>query len=294
MGKYSGRYDLYDKIMMQHFRTAEGSDKEEDLDKARVYYSDEYECFNEFKEATSGTIYQHKKIEVNLDNQNMVASMCKNFEVIELPLEENQRKPRYNYKYYTREYKSLKEINKQGVYITLEIHFNTILDLIPYYPYIASVMVSNEGKKIIYISDEPYTIEERDRMLKFGHSGSLNMYEYYTKQLQEHYVEVVQRYYTPNPNVLEYEEVEFEAKSFFADEPIVYYGKLKNKIDPRFPVKWYWEENGREVIKDHWSDPEVIDYEKGIIKAHKYNIEHYGNKMVVKYYIYQTPKKYLD
>lgn len=277
-------------IMMQHFRTVEGSDKKEDLDKARVYYSDEYECFNEFKEATKGTIYQHKKIEVNLDNQDMVAGMCKNFEVIELPLEPNQRKPRYTYKYYDKEYKSLKEINKKGVYITLEIHFNTILDLIPYYPYIVSSMFSNNNQKIVYISDEPYTIEERDNMLKIGHSGSLSMYEHYAKELQEHYIEVVQRYYTPNPNALEYEEVEFENKDF-ADE---YVGKLKNKIDPRFPVKWYWEENGKEVVKDHWSDPEIIDYEKGIIKAHTYNIERYSNKMTVKYYIYQTPKQYLE
>lgn len=290
MSIFSGKCDLYDTLMMQHFRTAEGSDKKEDLDKARVYYSDEYECFNEFKEATNGTLYQHKKIDVNLDNQDMVASMCKNFEVIELPLEPNQRKPRNTYKYYDKEYKSLKEINKKGVYITLEIHFNTILNLIPYYPYIVSAMFSNEDQKIVYISDEPYTIEERDNMLKIGYVGSLGMYEYYTKQLQEHYIEVVQRYYTPNPNALEYEEVEFEDKSF-ADE---YIGKLRNKIDPRFPIKWCWEENGKEVVKNHWSDPEIVDYEKGIIKANKYDIEQYGNKMVIKYYIYQTPKKYLD
>ena len=277
-------------MMMTHFRTAEGSDKKEDLDKARVLYSDELECFNEFKEATNGTLYQHKKIEVTIYNQDMVAKMNNNFKIIELPLEPNQRKKRYSYKYYDKEYKTLKDLNKYGVFITLEIHFDTILDLIPYYPYIITIMHSNEGKKTIFISDEPYTLEERDSMLKSGIASSLGMYEHYTKELQEHYIEVVQRYYTPNPNALEYEEVEFKNKDF-ADE---YVGKLKNKIDPRFPVKWYWEENGKEVAKDHWSDPEVIDYENGIIKAHKYNIERYSNKMTVKYYIYQTPKQYLD
>ena len=54
------------------------------------------------------------------------------------------------------------------MYITVEIKFATLLDLIPYYPYIISICYSDKDKEIVYIS----TTSEVDEL----EQSSLDMY----------------------------------------------------------------------------------------------------------------------
>ena len=78
----SGKCDLFNHLSFCKMRTIDGSDKKEDLDKARVLYSDEMECFKIFKQRTGGVLHQHKRIEVTEHNQDFVAKKCGNFEII--------------------------------------------------------------------------------------------------------------------------------------------------------------------------------------------------------------------
>ena len=288
MSKFSGKFDVYDLLMSMHRRCKNGSDAKEDLEKASALYSDEYECFNEFKKATNGTLYQHKKIKVTKNNQDMVAKMCKAFEIIELPLESNQRKPRYIYKYYGNEYKNLKELNKKGVYITLEIHFDSMLDLIPYYPYIIKVECNDENGKVVYLSNKPYTLDIRDEMLERGIDRTL-MYESYTKELQDHYKFVVNTWYTPKPENHIFEKIKFNKDNRR--------GVIMFKIDDRFDVKWFFRDgNDKHIV---WSQPKVIDYEKGILEISEIDAKAFDTgecfvDMYVTYYSYRKPTLYLS
>ena len=287
MSLFSGKCDLYDTIMMQHLRCKNGSDKKEDLDKARVYYSDELECFNEFKKKTGGVIYQHQEIKVTEQNQSLIEKKCSNFKVIEHIREvedkrykDNKKKETtYTYEYYGKEY-SLKELNKKGVYITKEIHFNTILDIIPYYPYIVTTMCSNNDKLKIFISQESFVDNEERKLLNAGYEST--MYEYYKKELQKHYIDVVQKYYTPKQENIIFELVKFN------DDRI---GKTQYPIDDRFEVKWFFKDK----TISHWDDPKVIDYKEGLIEiSYQDYTDFIGTECYVKYCKYEKPRLYLD
>ena len=286
MSMFSGKCDLADTIMMQHFRTKSGSDKKEDLEKTNGYYSDELECFNEFKKKTGGVIYQHQQVIVTEQNQSLIEKKCSNFKVIEHIKEvedkryKNNKKKEttYTYEYYGKEY-SLKELNKKGVYITKEIHFDTILDIIPYYPYLVTTMCSNEDKMTVFISQESFVDSEERKMLNVGYEST--MYEYYRKELQKHYIEVVQRYYTPKQENIIFELVKF-------DENRV--GKTQYPIDDRFEVKWFFKDKSI----THWTNPKVVDYKEGLIEISKEDYDSYlGKECYIKYCKYEKPRLYL-
>lgn len=281
MGKFSGAADLYDHIMMRHLRTKSGSDKKEDLEKESVLYSDELECFNEFKKETGGVIHQHKKIEVNINNQKLIEQKCNKFKIVEHieKTKTGKEKITYTYMYYDKEYKTLKELNKKGVYITLEIYFDTILDLIPYYPYTIGVCCSNETGEYVVISSTSEVQDHIDRCLRSGIDTDIN---YRNKQLQQHYIEVVQRYYIPKQENIVFELVEFDKNHI---------GKLKNRIDDRFEVKWFFKDG----LQPHWCEPKVIDYEVGLIKISEADYDKFlGHQFYVKYCKYEKPRLYLD
>jgi hypothetical protein len=99
------------------------------------------------------------------------------------------------YHYWGKPYKSLKEINKKGYYASKTIVFDTILDLIPYYPYIVSFMSSEEDcKMFVVISGQSYVDHQEEEARKHGYN--IEMTNYYRKALQEHYVEIVNKYFS--------------------------------------------------------------------------------------------------
>ena len=202
MSIYSGKCDLCDFVM----GTAGWYDKDGNPVKmgegTGAYYSDEYRDFLEFKKRTGGVLHQHKVLTITPWNHNEAMKLCPELEVIEhkktVPDKRQKSGQReevyYTYKYWGKEY-TLKELNKRKVYVTIDIHFDTLLDLIPYYPYLVSMACSNDGKQTIYISSQSFVDEEVDDHLEHGWYS--DFWQHYKKKLQEHYQEIVLRYYNP-------------------------------------------------------------------------------------------------
>ena len=276
MSRYSGKCDLFDFMSGSGgWFDASGNVVSIDDPNVHVLYSDEMKDFIAFKKRTHGVLHQHKKVKVTEWNQEEIAKNCKYFEVIKhTKIVEDKRCKNsqrevvtYTYKYFDKEY-TLKELNKHGVYITIDIHFDTLLDLIPYYPYIVS---ASSGENV-YISNESYVLEERDEHLEYGHFS--DWWEYYTKLLQNHYREIVLRYFDPS-GYEHWDEVTFELK----DDK--YIGRVAYPIDYNFDVEWAWDDG---KVHNHWTSPKVIDYDNGIIEMSKQDFESYlGPKMKVYY-----------
>lgn len=286
MSVFSGKCDLYDHIGgLGGWYNKEGKPVEFGDKNTFVYFSDEYRDFVAFKKATGGVLHQHKKVEVTKFNLQFIKEHCDEFDIIEHIEQISDKRTRsgykelknYTYKYWGKEYTSLKELNKKGVYITIDIHFNTILDLIPYYPYIVSANFSTTNEdgtrsEYVVISKEPFPISERDDLMRGGYYSA---WEHYAKKLQNHYREIVLRYF--NPEGREHiEELIFDENR---------QAKVSKPIDENFEVKWYWDDE----TKPHWTSPIVIDYDKGEIEMSEgdYGTEKYkgflDHTMKVKY-----------
>lgn len=277
MSQFSGKCDLFDHMS----GTGGWFDKDGNPVKigdpdVHVLYSDEMLDFIAFKKETGGVIHQHKKVKVSTWNQDEVAKRCPGLEII--PHQEQKgkyTKTTYTYKYYDKEY-TLKELNKKGVYVTIDIHFNTLLDLIPYYPYIVSMAAHSNGKATIYISQRPFPIEEMEDSLENGGTG-FDYWQYYAKKLQDHYKEIVLRYY--NPEGYEHvEEVEFDENGI---------GKVSCPVDDQFDVEWRWQDG---KMHTHWTSPKIEDVDQGLIKMHENDLKMLGNKMLV-YYVAQRKRE---
>ncbi len=179
--------------MMEKHRTKDGSDNKEDLDKAKILYSDEMECFNIFKEKTHGIIYQRVKVPISKYNLHAIANASEgDLKIVEAKKGSGRRG--YIYEYLGKEYKTLNALNKEGVYFKKEIKFDSILDLIPYYPYIVAFAFADNDSAHIEISLKSYVDEAYDVGLRYGVIPT-STFEHYKKCLQEHYLDVVFRYF---------------------------------------------------------------------------------------------------
>lgn len=240
-----------------------------------AYYSDEMQDFLEFKRKTGGVIYQHVKIKVTEWNQDLVAKKCSSFKIIEHTKVIPDRRTKigqkeikyYTYIYYGKEYNSLKELNKKHVYITKEIHFTTLLDIIPYYPYIIGLAASNKGKMTVVIGNKSYVDEQEEEALQNGWEHSL--VDYYREELQNHYRSVVLNYFNPTGRS-HVELVHFDHSTL--------QGQLKYKIDTNFPVRWHF----KDTKKSYWTSPKVVG--DNTIEISKHDLEEYlGDKVEVEY-----------
>lgn len=283
MSIFSGKCDLFDHIMTEKHRTKEGSDKKEDLDKARVLYSDELECFNIFKEKTGGVLYQHQEIIVTEENQNLVATKCKEFEIISHTntVEDKRLKTgkkeiiTYTYKYYNKEYTSLKELNKHSVFITIEIPFNTLLDIIPYYPYIITTCSYSQEKEIIVISNENYVLHERSRFYQGGYNSTY--WIEYNQRLQSHYIEVCQHYFLYDiinrTKVIPITNIETYNNTY-------YKVSVDTEIDYMHPIEYVWNDN---KSYSHWTSPKMLN--KNTILLYKDDVELYLKEDIKKNFV---------
>ena len=284
MSRFSGKCDLADHIFSEKFRTKDGSDNPDDLMKSGVLYSDPMECFEIFKRNTGGVLHQHKRIKkVTVYNQDFIAEHCPQFEIIKNKVEVTDKRAKcgtridtaYTYKYWGKEY-TAKELSKKGVYITVDIRFKTLLDLIPYLPYVVSECCYSDGLEQVYISDESYVEEEADDMIQFGHEYDTYHYRH---ELANFYKDCVLRYFNSEGREC-VEEVVFDEETRL--------GKVSSPIDENFDLEWRWEDGEQRL---HWTSPKVVDAEKGIIEISQEDLKAYlGNKMLV-YYVKKTDRK---
>lgn len=196
MSIYSGRCDLCDHISgMGGWFDKDGNPVDFNDPKVREFYSDEWLDFLAFKEQTGGVLHQHRKMKLTPWNHEEIKTLCPEFDYHEhtriVESKKGQREEKYlTYTYWGKEY-TLKELNKKGVWITIDIHFDTLLDLIPYYPYIVSMACGG----IVYISQQSYVDEELEDHLEGGWYS--DFWQHYKKELQKHCQEVVLKYYNP-------------------------------------------------------------------------------------------------
>jgi len=278
MSRYSGKCDLYDHIagcggwFDRNGKPVKFGDPD-----VHCYYSDEWLDFLAFKKLTGGVLHQHKKIKLTPWNHEEVKKLCPEFDYQEhirvIPdkrVKSGQREEKYlTYTYWNKEY-TLKELNKRGIYITIDIKFDTLLDLIPYYPYIVSMSCSNNGKQTVYIAQESFVDEERDGHLEHGYYS--DFWQYYKKQLQKHYQEVVLEYFNPTGREIE-EDITFYPET--DDNKIKYIGRTLYPIDENIEVKWI-------TNKTHWTSPKVVDEYR--LEMSKEDYENYlGSKIKVYY-----------
>ena len=266
MSRFSGKCDLYDHIAGSGgWYDRDGNPVKIGQEGVGAYYSDEYKDFLAFKKLTGGVIYQHKKFKITPWNHEEATKLCPELEIIEQPTQSGKRKKVYTYKYYGKEYTE-KELNKRGVWITIDIHFNTLLDLIPYYPYIVSMRCGST----VYISQESFVDKEIDNRLENGFYSDL--WEHYKKELQNHYREIVLTYF--NPEGREHiEEVEFDENGI---------GKVSKPIDENFDLEWGWEDKTYHLC---WTSPKIKDAEKGLIQISKEDLTRYIGKKMLVYYV---------
>ena len=202
MSEFSGKCDLFDHISgLGGWFDKDGNPVQFSDPNVHVLYSDEWLDFLEFKKRTGGVMYQHKKIKLTPWNHEEIKKLCPDFNyqehtrtVQDKRVKSGEREEKYlTYTYWNKEY-TLKDLNKRGIYITIEIKFDTLLDLIPYYPYIVAMSFCTEGKQTVYLSERSYVDEELDDHLEYGWYS--DFWQYYKKKLQDHYKDVVLEHYS--------------------------------------------------------------------------------------------------
>lgn len=162
----------------------------------------------------------------------------------------------------------------EGKTYTIEILFDTLLDLIPYYPYIVTMGAKNGSDMTVFITSESYVDTMENECLKNGTSN-----KYYNRlkaDLQNHYREVISRYYN-------------EAGRRVSE--IVFFSKGKGitnfPIDDRFEVRFITE-------KPHWTGPKIDNADKGEISMSEADYNYYlGDSVVISYVKKAEDKIYL-
>lgn len=244
-----GKYDLYDHICMEKMYHQDPNNPNSPL------VSDIMECFDVFKEKTGGILYQHYKVEVNDFNKFQIEKKCPFLKIIEhKSIKEDKRYKdskkeliSYSYKYYDKEYSSLKELNKKGVYITREIKFDNIFEIIPYFSYIIALMSSNKGKEMIFISKESYIDKKYKQNIEIGSENADYFNHCYRKNLAKLTQEIVLNYFS------DYKERTIEQDFKVEKENDKYIIHLEKPVDYNFETELIT--NG-ELI---WSSPKLID-----------------------------------
>lgn len=163
----AGKCDLYDHVYMIGTKgTTDEMTKQEKFDL--------------FKQRTGGVLHQNIKVKVNKFN-------------IDFLVENNQflEKTDHNtYLYFNKEYKTIKSLNKEGIFYRRKIHFDTMLDLVPYLPYIIGIMASDENGEYIEIGEHSYIDQQFLENLEYGYDSS-NIWKSNMKRLQEEYIETI-------------------------------------------------------------------------------------------------------
>lgn len=271
MSMFSGKYDLYDHIAGRGgWYDKNGKPVKFGQEGVGCYYSDELQDFFAFKKATGGKIYQHHKVTVSELNQDFIKKHCKNFDFVKHVEQKPNKASKtgfrehiyYTYTYWGKEY-TLKELNKHGVYIEMPIKFDTLFDLIPYYPYLVSVACSSEDGEYVVISNESYVDTEYKQHLQYGWVSELD----YKKELQDHYLQVCKQYY-----LVDYGQ-RIKTTSLISCKPLhngFYELILPTRADVLHEVSFIWDDGNSHM---HWTSPKLED-EKTVLISDQ-DIEYY-------------------
>lgn len=254
MSRLSGRCDLFDMISgTGGWFDKDGNPVKMGQEGVNAYYSDPMKDFEAFKKETNGVIYQHIKVKVDLWNQDYVKEHCQGFDFTKRSeIKEDKRfkdgkkkSDHYTYTYYGKEYKNLKELNKHGVYITKSIYFDTILELIPYFPYIVKVMTHSNGNTYVVISDRSYA----DTCFREHQwEGTEELFHHYRKELAEFTRSIILE------NFGDYKERTVDQEFKIDKSQDKYIVHLEKPVDYNFEIEIVREKGER-----LWSSPKLLD-----------------------------------
>lgn len=244
MSRFSGKCDLYDHIF------AGSAD-----------WADYFRRFEEFKEKTGGKMHQERKVLVTDGNLDDVCAVNPRLSYSNVTVVKTDKKGKTkevlerHYLYWDKEYDSLKKLNKRGVYIRIDIPFDTILDLIPYYPYIIAADFWSKDRETVILSHQPYPDEEIDDRLESGWfkgMESIDFQFHYKHELQEHYRDVFREL---NRDIGDrYVLLSLKGAKLKKDGDW-YLLSVEKDVDPNHPVKWFFPSGA----KTHWTDPRRVD-----------------------------------
>jgi hypothetical protein len=270
MSVYSGKCDLADLVFGQGGYFDKDGKSVKFGDNVGAYYSDEWLDFLAFRKKTGGILYQHKNVKVDSYNAEEIKKHCKEFDYKKIKTQVPDKRSKvgyreitsYIYTYYGKEYTKKELNNKGGVYITVEIHFDTLLELLPYYPYLTSAVVSDGDKTTVYISDQSFVEQEFNSLVKHGLVS--NSRNHYNQELAKHYAEVALRYYNPTGHEIS-EEVVFDSDGVGCTSK-----KINDRFNLNFDMDWLLNKNGH---CSHWTSPKMIGENK--IQISKQDLEGY-------------------
>ena len=277
MSFLSGKCDLADHIAgLGGYYDKDGNVIESMSDHTGPCYSDIYQDFLIFKKQTGGVLHQYKKIkEITPNNHDFVASKSSLKVIKHVNRKSGFRESiEYTYEYLGKEY-TAKELNKQGgVYITVDIHFDTLLELAMYFPYTISFMSVSDSKTNVVISEESYVERNYKELIQNGFETSR---DHYNKRLVDYIKDLAFKYYDPSRR----EHVETIT---FTESDGKYIGKTSKPIDPDFELRWADES------QSYHTPPIIIDSDNGLIGMDEEDFKKgLGNKALV-YYVRKIDK----
>lgn len=201
MSRVSGKCDLLDWISgLGGWYDKDGNEVKMGQEGVSVYYSDLMQDFIAFKKMTGGVIHQWLPVKVTEYNKEYVKNHCSSFDFIEHEEIKKDKRTKagerkavsYTYTYYGKEYKSLKELNRREIHVEKDIHFDTLLDLVPFFPYLVMVASFDKEKSYIQISSQSYV----DRCFQTNMwESSDKMCDYYRQELSSLTKDIVIHYF---------------------------------------------------------------------------------------------------
>jgi len=180
MSKFSGKCDLYDHVMMIGCM---GCNKN----------MTEMEKFEIFKQRTNGKIYQNKELVLTTSNIDDEIKVRNNPEI----LRKEKINGRWKYFYNGKMFSSLKALNNYGYYSKVEIIIDSLIDLVPYYPYIIAASCSTSDNEYIVISNDSYPKQKLQKpwYKLYCLENKNNLSTYYQDELRKELIRVVKEYY---------------------------------------------------------------------------------------------------
>lgn len=280
MSRYSGKCDLADLVFGQGgYFDRDGNQVEFGQEGVGAYYSDEWLDFLAFKKKTGGVLYQHKNVKVNSYNKEDLKKYCPDFDFKEVKHTVIDKRSKsgyrdvisYIYTYYGKEYTEQELNTKGGIYIKVAIKFDTLLDLLKYYPYLTSAVIADADKLTVFISDASFVDQEFDGLIKRGCVTTTR--DFYNQELSKHYAEVALKYYNPIGHEIS-EEITFDENGIgYTTRPI------NSRFNLNFDLAWLTSKKG---CASHWTSPVALDSNK--IQISKQDLEDYvGTVAKIKY-----------
>ncbi len=258
MSHFSGKCDLYDHVFGGAFD-----------------WDDYFNAFDAFKKKTGGKLYQERKVIVSKDNQDAVCRMnhelsYSNTAVMKTDKKGNTKEViETRYMYWGTIYPNLRELNKHGVYIKVEIPFSTVMDLIPYYPYVVAARYWSNDKEMCIIAQQSQPDREIRDALESGwlSEGRIDFQMRYKRELQKHYIEVCD---VLCDGVAGRTRVDWLAGNLcdqteYPEYPNGYVAFLTHEPDINHELEFVWTDG---KTHSHWTSPKILDSEKFAANLH--------------------------